>query len=440
MKKEFIYRFEHLKKIKSDSADKTILQQRGREFEELMNDVFNSENILLRKGYHTSDNKSEQIDGAIEVDNRVFLIEAKWVSSNVAASELFAFIGKIENKFFGTLGVFISRKELSSNFVNALNRGRRQSVLIIHGEDIDSIFSDNVFSIGSYLSHALKISSYDNVVHFPIRKYIELINQDKSTLIPMSSDSSEEYLKFIKDILLGKSIKYEELLVELASQSESFKNNVYSFIITKYSDYWRLGLKKSDFKTIDNFNYFLQIHKPAEDVLKTLAECYYKELIFKDLQIYCGEAFINLFSNFYSDLQKLPKASFENQITKLLTEYNNNSSWDSENKVTEIIKPIWDYLAKETQTKLKDIYLNIYVRDTLAKFSQKKFANFLVKEGIINKPFAIKWLNDKVVQARESFDSLDESDIKFIAKTYVPINDILNEENWFTFIENLFNN
>ena len=74
MKQEFIDRFETLKKYTKDTQ---LLQQRGRDFEELINNIFQEEKVLLRKGFHTDDNKSEQIDGAIEIDNRIFLIETK---------------------------------------------------------------------------------------------------------------------------------------------------------------------------------------------------------------------------------------------------------------------------------------------------------------------------------------------------------------------------
>src|SRR5690606_12657194 len=98
MDQKFIDRFDNLCKI-DGSTDKLLLQQRGYDFEAVINDIFADEKSLLRRSYHTKDNKREQIDGAIEVWNRVLLIEVKWVKSNLAASELYSFIGKVENKF-----------------------------------------------------------------------------------------------------------------------------------------------------------------------------------------------------------------------------------------------------------------------------------------------------------------------------------------------------
>ena len=57
-----------------------------------------------------------QIDGVVEFAGRYCLLEAKWEKANLAASELFSFLGKVEGKFFGTIGLFVSRNPLTPNF------------------------------------------------------------------------------------------------------------------------------------------------------------------------------------------------------------------------------------------------------------------------------------------------------------------------------------
>jgi hypothetical protein len=89
----------------------------------------------------------------------------------MAASELYGFIGKIENKFSGTLGVFISRNELTKNFIDALNKGRRQSVIVIHGKDIELLFSRKTPIIKEYLTYCFKLLSYDNRTHLSLEDY-----------------------------------------------------------------------------------------------------------------------------------------------------------------------------------------------------------------------------------------------------------------------------
>jgi Restriction endonuclease len=127
MQEEYSKRYENLLKVKGTRRAKI---GRGQEFEVLINDILEDEGILLKRGYHVSDNKSEQIDGAIEIHNRTILIEVKWVKKNLAASELYAFIGKVENKLSGTLGLFISKNKLSNNFIKSIVKGRKRRIIL----------------------------------------------------------------------------------------------------------------------------------------------------------------------------------------------------------------------------------------------------------------------------------------------------------------------
>src|SRR5206468_2078485 len=74
-----------------------LAQHRGRRFEYLVREVFRAWGVLESNDYYTSDNDSEQIDGSMYLFNRFVLMEAKWAeSTQVAASDLFAFLGKVE--------------------------------------------------------------------------------------------------------------------------------------------------------------------------------------------------------------------------------------------------------------------------------------------------------------------------------------------------------
>ncbi len=142
MKNEYVTQFEELKKYDRSTIEEK--RERGRLFESLINDIFEDEKVLINRSYHTSDNRSQQIDGAIKIDNRFFLLEVKWAAADIAASDLFAFIGKIDTKLDGTLGIFISRNKLTENFMKSLSYGRKRKVIIIHGQDIDLIFEKKI--------------------------------------------------------------------------------------------------------------------------------------------------------------------------------------------------------------------------------------------------------------------------------------------------------
>jgi hypothetical protein len=144
---------------------------RGNQFEKLILELFDTEKLLIKKSYHTTDGRSEQIDGAIKVVGIRALLEVKWVNSGLAASELYAFLGKVEGKFVGTVGIFISREELTPNFLKSLRSGRRQSVIVIHGEDVDHLFSPE-FPIKEYLISTIDYLSFDNQFHLTANDFL----------------------------------------------------------------------------------------------------------------------------------------------------------------------------------------------------------------------------------------------------------------------------
>ena len=162
--------FEQLDQL-GETPGVAVAQHRGHRFEGLLLDLLNSHGLLLRTSFHTADNRREQIDGAIRIDSRIALIEAKWTKQDVTASELYAFLGKIEGKFVGTIGLFVSRTELSENFITSLRSGRRQSTLIIHGDDVPHIFTPE-FPLEEYLTACIARVSIDNVAHLPAAQFL----------------------------------------------------------------------------------------------------------------------------------------------------------------------------------------------------------------------------------------------------------------------------
>ena len=227
LKKEFL----ELNNEKTYNSRKLKID-RGLKFETLIYKVFKGEGVSITKGYHTSDNRAEQIDGALEIGGRIFLLEVKWVESGIAASELYAFIGKVENKFHGTLGIFISRKELSSNFVNALSKGRRQSVIVIHGKDVDNLFKHGVgVSLKDFISHTLKVLSYDNVNHFSVSDYIDTLKPEEE----MPDDTAKIKAKeFIIKYLSESMPEVGEMLFAFTEHTSETLSFVFKFAVLNF--------------------------------------------------------------------------------------------------------------------------------------------------------------------------------------------------------------
>lgn len=431
MKQIFRDLFKDLDDIKSKEATKESKQARGRAFESLLLDVFEDEKILQKRNRHTKDGKSEEIDGVIEVYNRIFLIEAKWVSSGLAASVLYSFIGKIENKFHGTLGVFISRNQLKKNFLRALNKGRRQSVIVIHGKDIDLFFEGKV-KFKEYIEYAFKELSSENIVHLPVEEYVKIRDNKKSAkiLIEKVESADKTGLKFVKEKLLSKPISRTELIVELAELGDEEKEKAFIFLFQKYSEFWFANLTGEKTFIIKNIDEFFETHEPKVETLKTLAKEYYTLLIFKAMQLYSRESFVQEFAKYYSGLGDETKKEFESSIAKLWK--GNLGSFAVENSLTDILKPIWNELSDNLTKVLYRGYLDIYVSDRKNNHSQKKFAIQLVDGDKVPKDIVKDWLVEKLRASGRMYFNLSLEKVAFIVSTYRDILKLVepDEKKW----------
>ena len=453
MKKEHVEEYRKLAKIDPPKDKPTVsAQQRGIEFEKLFNDIFAAEKILLQGSYRTSDNGSEQIDGAIKICDKIFLVEVKWVESGIAASDLYAFIGKVENKFSGTLGVFISKAELSDNFLNSLNKGRRQSIIVIHGEDIELIF-DNDISLKEYIEVTLRQLSMDNIVHFPVKKYLEIIKSkndiDIGTKIEIEAQQKqpssrvENVATFIQDNLFKQQTPFYQLQRSINTLNSDDRNIAFEYLLRKYSTYYYSRLLDNNPATyfrLDNIKSFIKLYQETTDnIPNDIVERYYSELIEKHFGIYSCDLFVKLFSKNYNLVSEAVKDKFELFLhTKWKESYD---TYNTENQLTELIEPIWDKLYNETKEKLSFFYLDIYIRNSRDWFPQKRFANDLLKHGKITKAVIEYWLKDKVKENKDACSSLDENDrLDFIARTFGPIATHLKietDDEWVVYIKKI---
>jgi hypothetical protein len=109
-------------------------RNRGYALEELLIDLARLESLDAKHGYPLD---GEQIDGFFVVDHRQFLLEAKWREPPIAASNVFAFQGKLHGKLLGTLGLFVSIGEFGRKVRSALMTGKGIDVLLVNRRDIE---------------------------------------------------------------------------------------------------------------------------------------------------------------------------------------------------------------------------------------------------------------------------------------------------------------
>lgn len=116
-----------------EGADPAWFQRRGRSFERVLKQLFELENMAPRASMRPS---GEEIDGSFAMDDRFFLLEAKWHKPPVAASALYAFKGKVDGKLVGTIGAFFSMSDYSAEAIDALLYGKELNLILFGRQDL----------------------------------------------------------------------------------------------------------------------------------------------------------------------------------------------------------------------------------------------------------------------------------------------------------------
>lgn len=97
-------------------------QERGKKLEGVLNSIFSIYGILVREAFaRKGDNGEgiiEQIDGVIEIDNQIYLVEMKWKKDKIGSDDIFAHLGRIYHRT-NAQGIFISASGFSDSGIIA---------------------------------------------------------------------------------------------------------------------------------------------------------------------------------------------------------------------------------------------------------------------------------------------------------------------------------
>lgn len=84
----------------------------------------------------------EQIDGSFETQGETYLLEAKWQTRPVDASDLRSFNGKVQDKASWSRGLFISESGFSAEGLIAFGVGK--SLICMDGLDMSDILQKDM--------------------------------------------------------------------------------------------------------------------------------------------------------------------------------------------------------------------------------------------------------------------------------------------------------
>jgi hypothetical protein len=340
-------------------------RKRGFEFEKLFNKICEDQGILLSNSYKTADSE-QQIDGAVEINSRIFLIESKWEKkATLAASKLFSFLGKINSKIEGTIGIFISYNELSENFISAVRNGLRQTCIVIHGEEnIMDIIEEKV-NLKDFIWYTFQQASTKN------RSFV---NTSEYQSLPK---------KQIKQVSIQIDTKWNEISSYLLDSS-----SVDKFATCLETNYHKdIELSK---KALNLFSVVYTNALRQQKYLTLIKKCLIEEKDSFKTQIiqrlrskrwteFVKYSFLDNLKGEFDSIESADKNKIIENAINHLEEY--LGSYDDENNSSELIDFLFEYLSVSDFEKLSNAYLVIYCDSSRKdKFLQKKISDRIFRK------------------------------------------------------------
>lgn len=353
--------------------------EKGNKFEYLLDKIFEDNNILISKRYRTKDTQQE-IDGAVMIFSKVFLLEIKWESEDtLAASKLFSFLGKINSKIDGTLGIFISYNELKKNFVDSIRNGLKQNCILIHGKsNIDDIIDKKV-NIKDYLEYCFIQASTKNRADVNTSEFLSLpykINYHNNS----TTTKKDNWLKIYEGITQQMSLPDFSAKLERWYSEELFLSKK---IINVYNTLNLDSLGRSKFNKL--------IEKLIEEEPEKFKNILIEKFKSDNWKIFAYESFCSLIKNKIHISEPNRRFIIDN-VTQVL-----NQDWEDENKASLIIDVFYDSLTEEERLILVNKYLDIYLdNNRLDKFFQKKMANTIFHDSMLDPKLIVEIVKQSI--------------------------------------------
>lgn len=135
--KELQKRTEHIEATKKEFYalfSITNPQERGKKLEGVLNTIFSIYGILVREAFtRKGDNGEgiiEQIDGIVEIDNQIYLVEMKWKKDKIGSDDIFAHLGRIYHRT-SAQGIFISASGFTDSGIIAAKEALVNKAILI---------------------------------------------------------------------------------------------------------------------------------------------------------------------------------------------------------------------------------------------------------------------------------------------------------------------
>ena len=148
------------------NLDKLAPQERGYAFEKFLNTLFNAFNMKARSPFRLV---GEQIDGSIEFEGNIYLIEAKWQNALVGNADLLVLHGKVSGKATWSRGIFISYSGFTQEGLEAFSKGRPTNLIAVTGQDLYFILEGGM-PLDQMIRLKSRLTAEEGRVYVPVQE------------------------------------------------------------------------------------------------------------------------------------------------------------------------------------------------------------------------------------------------------------------------------
>ncbi|WP_448662846.1 restriction endonuclease [Sphingomonas sp. CJ20] len=132
--------------------------RRGKALEKILNDLFAVYGILVRESFELRGDPGEgiveQIDGVIEIDGQIYLVELKWWAENIGVGDVSTHMVRVFGRD-GARGLFIANPGFTEPAIKAVRDALRQETIVLatlheivnvltNGSDLRDVLRDKI--------------------------------------------------------------------------------------------------------------------------------------------------------------------------------------------------------------------------------------------------------------------------------------------------------
>ena len=150
------------------NLDKLAPQERGYAFEKFLNTLFNAFNMKARSPFRLV---GEQIDGSIEFEGNIYLIEAKWQNALAGNADLLILHGKVGGKATWSRGIFISYSGFTKEGLEAFSKGRPTNLIAVTGQDLYFILEGGM-PLNQMIRLKARLAAEEGRVYVPVQELL----------------------------------------------------------------------------------------------------------------------------------------------------------------------------------------------------------------------------------------------------------------------------